>query len=436
MSNSWPQTRLGDHASLLVGFAFKSSGFTETGPGIRLVRGDNVTEGSLRWGEKTRYWPNCTAELRRYLLRPGDIVIGMDGSKVGRNWAIVRKSDLPLLLVQRVACLRASESLDQRFLAVLIRSESFKKYVDAIQTGSSIPHISGGQIADFAFNIPPISEQQAIGKLLGVIDDKIEINRWMNETLEAMALAIFKSWFIDFDPVRAKMEGRSIGLSPEIEAHFPNSFQESQLGKMPKGWSSQPLPKVIQINPIRTLAKNQSAPYLDMKNMPTQGPRPSEWVLRTFGSGVKFINGDTLIARITPCLENGKTAFVDFLQEGEVGWGSTEYIVIRPLAPLPLEYGYFLARNEDFRSFAIQNMTGSSGRQRVPPDCFSKYHLAIPPADVAKQFGKVISPMMKLISKHGEQSTTLTAIRDTLLPKLLSGEIRVKDTEKVVGAVV
>jgi type I restriction enzyme S subunit len=193
MSASWPIAVLRDHYDLLVGFAFKSEGYCVVPPGIRVARGDNVTEGQFRWGEKTRFWPEVTDEIRRYLLKPGDVLVGMDGSKVGRNWTRVRKSDLPCLLVQRVACLRARASLDQGYLALLISSDLFKSYVDAVKTGSSIPHISGGQIGDFAFPMPPLNEQRAIAHILGTLDDKIELNRRMNETLEEMARALFKS---------------------------------------------------------------------------------------------------------------------------------------------------------------------------------------------------------------------------------------------------
>ncbi|MCP6760037.1 MAG: hypothetical protein NHB32_15085 [Fischerella sp. CENA71] len=169
--------------------------------------------------------------------------------------------------------------------------------------------------------------------------------------------------------------------------------------------------------------------------MPTQGHRPDSWINRAFGSGTKFINGDTLLARITPCLENGKSAFVDFLEDKQVAWGSTEYIILRPKPPLPVEYGYYLARSDELRTFAIQNMTGSSGRQRVPSECFSQFFITVPCKEVAKYFGDIIAPLMRKISSNCEQSRTLASIRNTLLPKLLSGEIRVKEAEKVVTAV-
>ena len=162
--------------------------------------------------------------------------------------------------------------------------------------------------------LPHVREQQAIACILGALDDKIELNRRMNETLEAMARAIFKSWFVDFEPVRYKAAGQQPpGLAPHIADLFPDGFEESELGEIPQGWNIYHLTEVFEINPYRQLSKGNIAPYLDMASMPTQGHAPVSWIKREYGSGMKFINGDTLVARITPCLENGKTAYVDFL---------------------------------------------------------------------------------------------------------------------------
>ena len=321
---------------------------------------------------------------------------------------------------------------DEKFAYYFLKSIDFQRY----NSGSAQPSLNRNFIHPISVKIPPLAEQKTIAHILGTLDDKIELNQQMNQTLEAIARALFKSWFIDFDPVRAKLDGRQpAGMDAETAALFPAEFEDSALGKIPKGWQVVPLPEAIEVNPTRSLPKGKLAPYLDMQNMPTQGHRPNGWIYREFGSGTKFIQGDTLLARITPCLENGKTAFVDFLPEAEVGWGSTEYIIFRPKPPLPIEFGYFLARNEELRTHAIQNMTGSSGRQRVPANCFSSYLLAIPSDSIAKRFGDAVVPSMKLIRAKSEQIATLTSIRDALLPKLLSGEIRVQDAETVVEAV-
>jgi type I restriction enzyme, S subunit len=278
--------------------------------------------------------------------------------------------------------------------------------------------------------LPSLDQQRTIADILGVLDDKIELNRRMNETLESMARAIFKSWFVDFDPVRAKAEGRDPGLPKHIADLFSDRFGSSELGKIPAGWRVAALSEVMEVNPRRSLKKGEIAPYLDMKNMPTQSARAMRVYDREFGSGVRFVDGDTLVARITPCLENGKTCFVDFLGEGNTGWGSTEYIVMRPKSPLPEEFAYFLARTETFRSYAISNMSGTSGRQRVPASSLDQFMFAVPLVEVAKLFGESAHTVMNSMKARDDQSRTLAAIRDALLPRLISGELRAPDASR------
>jgi type I restriction enzyme S subunit len=301
---------------------------------------------------------------------------------------------------------------------------------------TGLGHVTRKDLEEIEVGVPDKALQRAIAHILGTLDDKIELNRRMNETLEAIARALFKSWFVDLDPVRAKAEGRDLGLPKHIADLFPDSFEDSELGEIPKGWEVVPLPEVIEINPVRRLRKGDIAPYLDMANMPTRGHSPDAVTERAFGSGMRFISGDTLVARITPCLENGKTAYVDFLKDDQVGWGSTEYVVLRPKPPLPTEYAYCLARSNEFRDFAIQSMTGSSGRQRVPPEALSHFLVVSPPKEIAELFGQLIMPLFSRVYAATRESRTLAALRDTLLPKLISGVLRVKDVERLTGVII
>jgi type I restriction enzyme, S subunit len=276
--------------------------------------------------------------------------------------------------------------------------------------------------------LPTRKQQESIADILSTLDDKIELNRRTNETLEAMAKALFKSWFVDFDPVREKAAGRQpAGLDADTAKLFPSSFEDSSLGPIPKGWRVIPLPNTIEVNPTRSLSKGVVAPYLEMSNMPTASVRAVGWENREFGSGMRFINGDTLIARITPCLENGKTAFVDFLEDDQVGWGSTEYIVLRSKAPLPTAYTYFLARSDDFRAHVIRNMTGTSGRQRAPAECLNAYCVVVPDAPIAGCFGEFADDCIRQIKSNDDEARTLATTRDSLLPKLFSGELSVSN---------
>ena len=342
---------------------------------------------------------------------------------------------------------RGNSNGDTRFLKYVLSGLNISGYL----TGSTMPKLTQGNMKRISFLAPPLPEQRAIAHVLGTLDDKIELSRRMNQTLEAMARALFKSWFVDFDPVRAKAtlkhhaaplpQGGSDwsverarasldSMDPNIAALFPDSFMDSELGLVPEGWRVVPLAEVIEVNPPRPLRRGEIAPYLDMANMPTKGHTPETVIDRPFGSGMRFTNGDTLLARITPCLENGKTAYVDFLKENQIGWGSTEYIVLRPKSPLPSEFAYCLGRNAGFREFAIQNMTGTSGRQRVPATAISNYRMTVPKGlGVPRMFGELVEPLFSLATQNAEESRTLTALRDALLPKLVSGNLRVKQTE-------
>ncbi len=321
---------------------------------------------------------------------------------------------------------------DSDFAYCLTQWEEVRNYAISQMTGTSgRQRVPVDSLDHLTVPLPPLSEQRAIAHVLGTLDDKIELNRRMNETLEEMARALFKSWFVDFDPVRAKMEERDTGLPPDVADLFPDRLVESELGEIPEGWEVVPLPKIIEVNPPRSLRKGEVAPYLDMANMPTKGHVPGTVIDRPFGSGMRFTNGDTLVARITPCLENGKTAYVDFLPHDRIGWGSTEYIVMRPMPPLPNEFAYCLARSAGFREFAIQNMTGTSGRQRVPAQVLSQFLFPSPPESIAARFGKVVQPLFARASEAVRESRTLAALRDALLPKLVSGELRVTQLETV-----
>lgn len=318
------------------------------------------------------------------------------------------------------------------FAYYLTKWDGFRLFAIGQMTGSSgRQRVPTDSLAGFEVIIPPLFVQRRITYVLGKLDDKIELNRRMNRTLEKMATAIFKSWFIDFDPVHAKAEGRAPNLPAEIADLFPDAFENSDLGPIPKGWRVKALTEAITLNPKRTLAKGSLAPFLEMSNMPTRGPSPDTWRLRKLTSGTKFINGDTLVARITPCLENGKTALVDFLDNGEVGWGSTEYIILRPKEAIPPIFAYLLARNASFRTFAVRQMTGSSGRQRVPPQSLSKFQLALPKLDspIFRAFGDMTQLLFDRISLAVRQNRRLASLRDTLLPKLLGGEIELPAAE-------
>lgn len=438
MGGDWVNHRVDDIANVTDyvangSFAIlkKNVSYSSTPDFAILVRLVDFNNG---WNGNYVYLPeNSYRFLKKSSLDVGDVIISNVGANTG---TVFRVPDLgkPATLGPNsiVIKTKGKESL-RDFLYYYFSGPMGQNQIQSIITGSAQPKFNKTDFRAITIKIPSNEhEQRAIAHILGSLDDKIELNRRMNHTLEAMARAIFKSWFVDFDPVRAKAEGRPTGLPEDIDALFPDSFEDSELGEIPKGWEVVAMPEIIDVNPARKLKKGQIAPYLEMKNAPENAARALHWHYREYGSGVKFINGDVLMARITPCLENGKGAFVDFLEDDQVGWGSTEYIVFRSKKPLPLEYSYFLSRTNDFRSYTIVNMTGSSGRQRVPATIFDSYLVANPSREVSECFGMITGAIMQKMKKSDEEAHTLASLRDTLLPKLISGELRVLDAEKFV----
>ncbi len=434
MADEWTKATLGDICSFASGSVFPQSEQGDahgTYPFIKVS--DMNLPGNERFITVANNWigEKTQTRLRAKAHPKGATVFAKIGVALTYNRRRIL-SQPTIIDNNMMAAIAETGRVHPLFFYYLLRTIDFNEVV----VGTALPYLNIGDLKRIAVTLPSPKQQQAIACILGALDDKIELNRRMNQTLEATARAIFKSWFVDFDPVRAKASGQQPpGLNPEIAALFPNRFEKSELGEIPKGWDSRPLPDIIHVNPPRSLSKGTLAPYLDMSNMPTQGPSPDSWVLREMGSGMKFINGDTLVARITPCLENGKTAYVNFLADGVVAWGSTEYIVLRPKGAIPTVFAYLLARTDDFRSFAIQQMTGSSGRQRVPADSLAKYHLTTPEiaSPLFRCFGNLVSPMLERMKVAAEENRSLAALRDGLLPRLVSGDLPVAEAERIAG---
>jgi type I restriction enzyme S subunit len=280
-------------------------------------------------------------KIKNYIVNSGDIYISIVGT-IGMVGIIPRSLHLANLTENAAKICEFTGSVDARFLSFFLKSAEGQEQIRSLTVGSTQPKLALFRIKAIRVPLPTLPEQRAIAATLGALDDKIELNRRMNETLEAMARALFRDWFVDFGPTRAKMAGQAPYLSPTLWDLFPDSLDDE--GK-PEGWERVPASAVVDFNPTERLKKGAPAPYLEMSALPTTGPNADEPVLRDSASGSKFRVGDGLMARITPCLENGKTAFVHNLLGAEVGWGSTEFIVMRAKAPFPSCYSYILARD-------------------------------------------------------------------------------------------
>jgi type I restriction enzyme, S subunit len=381
MRSEWVQRRIGSLGTIVTGKTPSTRIFANFGDKFPFITIPDL-DGRVFIDSSERYLSDEGAKAIRGSMLPPNAVMMSCIATVGKC-GITTHTCFTNQQINSVIC---NKDVDPRFVYYCFKI-LFSRLESYGGGGSVYTNISKSRFSDIEISIPPLHIQQKIASILGALDDKIELNRRMNKTLEEIAQTLF---------------------------HFRLLDNPDQL---------VPFTDFIEVNPPRQLKKGVLAPYLEMSNLPTKGHRAINWYNRPYSSGVRFINGDTIFARITPCLENGKTAFVDFLENSQIGWGSTEYIIFRPKKPIPVEIGYFFARSEIVRKHAIQNMTGTSGRQRTPASCFD--NLRIPPINIDRisQLGDFFRKTMVLIKSNDEQSQTLVKIRDLLIPRLLSGDL-------------
>ena len=309
------------------------------------------------------------------------VVVGRQGAYCGN----VRYFDGEFYMTEHAVVIVGNEYADTHFLAYLLSIME----LGHLSAQSAQPGLSVQTLSKLEISLPSLEEQRRIAGILGAIDDKIDNNRRINTNLELQAQALFdKTFFEDKDVER------------------------------------NPLSDYANINPTRTLRQGVVARYIEMANLPTKGSFPSDWSYKSYGGGCKFANGDTIMARITPCLENGKTAYIDFLEEQEVAFGSTEYIVISAKSGYCPALFYFLARNKEFVDYAVGHMNGSSGRQRVGGVDIANFPMPHITLEDSNKFAEVAMPIMDVIRNNSLENRQLATLRDTLLPKLMNEEIK------------
>ena len=312
-----------------------------------------------------------------------------------RHIGILQNPQPNLLVSTGFTVISANQDVaDSYFLYYFLSQKEIVDYLHAIaeQAVSAYPSIKASDIEDLDILLPNLSQQKKISKLLKSLDAKIELNRQINDNLEQQAQALFNDMFFN---------------NIELERYSLSNYAD--------------------INPFRNLKKNTVARFIEMSNLPTQGSFPLNWDYKLFNGGMKFTNGDTIMARITPCLENGKTAYIDFLDDNEVAFGSTEYIVFSAKEDYCPALFYFLARNQEFIDYAISHMNGSSGRQRVSGNDIANFPMPHISKDLSDKFDKIVMPIMSNIRDNSIMNRSLVLMRNTLLPRLMSGELKINE---------
>jgi type I restriction enzyme S subunit len=388
---------------------------------LQVVRGENVSLGELRW-DTIKCWNQPFSQLEKYSLCDGDIVIGMDGSRVGRNRAQIKKSDLPLLLAQRVARVNAKSGYSQNLIAYIIKSSIFEQYVTRVHTGTSIPHISQKQIEDFSFDIiTDYKTQTAISEILSSFDDKIELNNKINQELELLAQTLFKQWFIDFEfPNKNGEPYKSTG----------GEMVDSELGEIPKGWEVNKLKEVTkQIKPGTNFQPKRTAvgiPFLNVRNINSGFIDTSDSKLisiEDYHSVHKVWQPekmDILISRIgtlglvAPILFKDLPIAVHY-----------NFILIKP-GKLNSKFLYFLLKSDDFQ-LKYKSLAKASVQEYVTIDEVQDIEILMPNDSVISNFIITFDSLFDKIESSYLESQELIKLRDTLLPKLISGELEINE---------
>jgi len=348
-------------------------------------------------------------------------------------------------LNQHVFRVTPAACVDRAFFYYLLRylKPNFVGIASNKQT-TGLGHVTKRDLENIEVAYPGIREQQAIACILGTLDDKIELNRRMNQTLEEMARAIFKSWFVDFDPVRAKAAVRREhpnwtneqvscaacpNLKPEIAELFPDSFEDSELGEIPKGWRVGTLGDVAD-HPRRSVQPSQiepQTPYIALEHMPRRCIALSDW---STGDGLEsskfsFKKGEILFGKLRPYFHKVGVAPVD-------GVCSTDIVVIAPRTPFYFALVMGIVSSDEFIEYTNAGSTGTK-MPRTSWAEMTRYDIALPPKALAQGFTDRVVPEVDRIIAAIHESRTLAALRDTLLPKLISGVLRVPDAERIVG---
>ncbi|MBO9379639.1 restriction endonuclease subunit S [Sphingomonas histidinilytica] len=417
--------RLEEALSDLIDYRGKSPPKSSTGTPVisaKVVKAGRI----LRPIEQTIDPDYYQTWMTRGYPRPGDVVMTTEGP-LGEV-AQLDDETAKFAIAQRVVVLRGKPGvLDNTFLKFLLISPLQQSILASFATGTTVEGISQKSLRSLPIRLPPYSEQCAIAEVLGTIDAKLELNRRMNGTLEAMARAIFKDWFIDFGPTRAKMEGRAPYLAPDIWALFPGSLDSD--GK-PKGWASRTLGDIARQvgESVRPESLDPNTPYIGLEHMPRRSIALSDWdgAGKVTSGKLIFRKGDFLFGKLRPYFHKVGIAPVD-------GICSTDIIVLNAREPESSAFVLTCISQDEFVAFADRTSDGTK-MPRTSWGRVERYSLCLPNSGALEAFNACVVPMLDRIVSNVHESRTLAATRDLLLPKLISGDVLVQAAEKTIGS--
>ena len=421
--SEWVECRLADGCSS-IDYGLTASA-TNVTVGPQFLRITDIVSGHIDWNTVPHVSVD-EATTRKYQLNDGDIVIARTGASTGTSCYV--DSPPRAVFASYLVRLKTKREFDSRFIAYYLKSGDFRAFIQGVLGDKSAqPNASASTMAQAPLRIPrDIGDQRAIAHILATLDDKIELNRRLNETLEAMAQALFKSWFVDFDPVRAKMNGRwrssesSPGLPAEHYDLFPDRLVPSELGEIPEGWKVKALGEVIEIYDSRRVPLNSRQRANRQGSYPYYGAAGiMDYVDDYLFDGVYVLTG-----------EDGSVINGDGHPVVQYIWGqfwvNNHAHVLKGTNDLSEEHLYLLLRQLNILSFvtgAVQPKLSQRNLKAVP--------IVFPDRSVSSAFSGLIGPLFEGLRDSADESETLATLRDALLSKLLSGEMRVRDADRL-----
>jgi type I restriction enzyme S subunit len=419
MKTTWPKVKLTECVNLLAGFPFKSQQFTDKPDDVPLVKGENVSQGCILWDISKRWAASDWKKMEKFHLLPGDVIIAMDRPWIpaGLKWSFIRAGDPKAMLVQRCARLRSNNGrLDQNFLRFVIGGPGFENYVKPITTGVNVPHISGQQILDFEFTLPPLSVQRRIAGILSAYDELIENSQRRIRILESMARALYREWFVQF--------------------RFPGNEKlplvASPLGDIPQGW------EVTTLRAVTTKIGSGATPRGGKDAYKTEGIHLIR-SLNIYDYSFEFDNlafideqqaaeldnvtveENDILLNITGASVARCALVLSYLLPARVN----QHVAIVRTDPTKASPFYVLdAINSDQRKQQLLAFAqGGATREALTKDTVSNFEIILPPPPLMKRYDAIARGIHKQREVLLRQIQNLRRTRDLLLPRLLSGEV-------------
>lgn len=444
-TSNWQEMRLGDVVQIKHGWPFKSECFCEWSPGFPVVVniGNFQYTGGFRF-ETTQLKGYRGEYPKEYNLSPGDILLVMtcqtSGGEILGIPGRIPDDGVRYLHNQRMGkvVVTRPDLVDLEYLYWIFLWSEFNQELVASSSGTKIVHTAPTRIEAFRFSCPPLELQRSIARILRALNDKIDLNRRMNRTLEAMARALFRSWFVDFEPVSSKREGRKpIGMDDATAALFPEHFQETNMGPIPVGWAYQAVETVSDVGIGKTPPRKEPAwfsthqgdvRWVSIRDMGDEGLfvlDSSEYLVPSAVTkfNVRVVPDNTVLLSFK--LTIGRVAITD----GEMTTNEAiAHFKLSDDAPVTTEYLYLYMKEFDWGQLG----STSSIAEAVNSKIIKSMPVMVPGTEVVRAFSKRTSKLFERIRNNQHQAHSLSALRDILLPQLLSGELSGKQAEEMI----